>query len=162
MFGTVDTWLYKSVAGLAPAPDAVELDKLVVKPEAAALSPKTGPPVTSARILLRTRHGNVSLQWAVRTSDATGGQLVAMNLTLPLGSTAAVYVPDVTTLDQGIAASRAEPSLSIQEGGTPVWSCGKFVPGVPGIVSGAATTDGRFVVLEVLQGSYTLLSSTAS
>jgi len=41
MFGTVDTWLYKHVAGLALADDAIEFDKLIVKPDAALLIVKS-------------------------------------------------------------------------------------------------------------------------
>jgi len=38
MFGTVDTWLYKHIAGLALTDDAFEFDKIIVKPAAALLT----------------------------------------------------------------------------------------------------------------------------
>jgi hypothetical protein len=182
MFATVDTWIYKYVAGLGPAEDAVEFDKLVFRPEAALLPRRAPLPpgatlanqaggtaagaagaILSASIVVRTRHGHASLEWNVTDEAPAGsgagerggrrGRLVHMAVVVPAGSTAVVHVPDVTAFTTAGAAS-ALGGLRVEESGAVIWCSGSYVSGVTGVLGGALSSNGRSIEFAVLPGTY--------
>jgi alpha-L-rhamnosidase len=81
MFGSVDEWFYKHVLGLAPAPDAVGFDKIVIRPNAVG-------GVTWARGSYRTARGPVRVDWRLE------GARMRLAVEIPPGSTARVWLAD--------------------------------------------------------------------
>merc|ERR1712048_638677 len=66
MFGTVDTFLYKSLGGLRVAPDALGFSKLIIRPEAALLKTSSGSPlIPGAKVSAITPRGLASASWSV-------------------------------------------------------------------------------------------------
>ena len=95
MFGSVDAWFYKYLAGIQPAPDAVAFDHVLIKP---SLIPGVG----SVQTIYHSIRGPISLHWTVKENK------LEVRLTLPANTTAEVYLP-----------ISADSSL-IKESGTPI------------------------------------------
>ena len=84
-----------------------------------------------------------------KSAQATGAGGLTVKVQLPVGAVADVRFPTL-----GTAAGTA----TITEGGKPVWTKGKFVPGaVEGITSAQASADA--VVFAVTSGAYSFVSS---
>ncbi len=80
MFGSVDEWFNKELAGIQPAPDAVGFDKIVIKPHIVG-------GLTWAKAKYQSVRGPVASAWKVR-----GGRL-RLNATIPAYTRAEVWVP---------------------------------------------------------------------
>lgn len=102
MFGSVSEWLYKSVAGIAPAPDAVGFDRVLIHPQ-----PVHG--LTWARGEYRSIRGPITTNWK-QTPDG-----LQLTINLPPGSRAQVTLP-------------AEKWSEITEGGKPLKSLTDIKP----------------------------------
>merc|ERR1712100_731437 len=73
MFGTVDTFLYKSVGGLSVAPDALGFSKLVIRPDVALLAANSSdyaPLIPGAAVSVETPRGTASVTWSIQTDDS--------------------------------------------------------------------------------------------
>ncbi len=81
MFGSVDEWLMKHVLGIAPAPDAVGFDKVIIRPNAVA-------DVTWARGTYQSVKGTIRVDWRL-----VNGRM-ALTVELPPGVSARVWRAD--------------------------------------------------------------------
>jgi len=79
MFGSVEEWFMKHVLGIAPAPDAVGFDRLVIRPEAVA-------GLTWARGTYRSVKGPVHVEWRIVEGN------MKLALELPPGVRARVWL----------------------------------------------------------------------
>lgn len=133
---SIHTFLRKHVVGLDMPPGAAAWSAVSVRPYAAlSLAADVAAAVPFARATLASHRGVIEVSWARTT---TGLQL---NATLPSGSGGTVSVPK--TFGAATACS---------EGGAAVWAGGAFLPGVPGVLSGA--DDGEFVTFTVTSGAF--------
>jgi alpha-L-rhamnosidase len=81
MFGSVDTWLYRGLAGIAPATDAVGFDKVILRPQ-----PVDG--VTWVRATYDSTRGPIVSHWQVREHTFD------YKIELPPGVTGEVFLPE--------------------------------------------------------------------
>lgn len=89
MLGSVGAWLYRHLAGLQVAPDAVAGDRMLIRPHVV-------PELNTVTATLETLHGPLACAWE-RTGEA-----LLLRLTLPPGVTAAVtlrtpHAPEAVT-----------------------------------------------------------------
>ena len=160
MFGSVSSWFYRYLCGLdVPGRDgtAFGYDRLSVHPVGVGVAGSTN---NAARCVIKTPRGRAASSWTGPAVGADGtldrAAPVALNATVPLGSTATVRVPLVR------AAGQQGATVTITEGGKTVWQGGKYVAGTDGI-SGAKLDvgpglEGEGVVFTVASGSYTFVA----
>jgi alpha-L-rhamnosidase len=113
MFGSVSEWFYKHVAGIAPAPDAVGFDRIVLRPQ-----PASDLRVEWAKGRYESVRGPVVSEWR---RDASG---FAWDVSVPVGAVATAYVPAAKAADVqesgAPAASAAGVKLLREEAGAVV------------------------------------------
>ena len=126
MFCSVAVFLYRYVAGIAPA--ARGFRELVVKPRLLG-------DLTGAAASVATVNGTVGSRWT------RGVDTLQLEVSVPVNCSARVAVP---------AAGLAQPV--IREGGQVVWQDGTFSPGTDGITAARAEED--CVTFEVGSGKY--------
>ncbi|GAF75358.1 unnamed protein product, partial [marine sediment metagenome] len=80
MFGSVSAWFYESLAGIRPHPEAVGFDRIVTKPKVAG-------GVTWVKAHYDSVRGRVKSHWSVREGR------FYLDLAIPVGTTATVYIP---------------------------------------------------------------------
>ncbi|MDX2020211.1 MAG: family 78 glycoside hydrolase catalytic domain [Deltaproteobacteria bacterium] len=98
MFGSISEWFWKSVAGIAPAPDAVGFDKIVIHPRWLDGTPWAKGEYESARGLIRTH-------FRVERGETQ------LDVLIPVGATATVFVPTSdpkAVTESGVAIARAK------------------------------------------------------
>jgi hypothetical protein len=100
MFGSVDEWFYKELAGIQPAPDAVGFDKIIIRPRILG-------GLKWAKANYQSVRGPVASAWKIR-----GGKL-RLNVTIPANASAEIFVPvradgsvDVLTTPKGERAAK--------------------------------------------------------
>jgi len=108
MFGSVSEWLFKAVAGIRPAPDAVGFDRIIIRPQVVG-------GLTWAKGRYESIRGPVASEWRI-----DGGTLI-LDVTIPANTAALVYVPSgagSVLCEGGTAAAEAEgvESLRSEEG----------------------------------------------
>ena len=84
MLGGVDLWLNSDLVGISQAAGSVGFQNLVIKPSIVG-------GMTSASGSLQTNYGVVTSSWSSTASAVT------LNVGVPVGSTATVYVPVIGT-----------------------------------------------------------------
>lgn len=92
MFGSVDEWFYKELAGIQPAPDAVGFDKIIIKPHILG-------GLKWAKAKYQSVRGPVTSAWKIR-----GGKL-CLNVTVPPNTRAEVFVPVRGEATVGVVAT---------------------------------------------------------
>lgn len=117
--GGLGEWMYRSVAGIAPAADAFNAVRC-----APAVAPGAGP--DGAQAGLNTVRGYTGVSW----KRETGGGF-ALSCTVPPGATGEVVFP-----------AKDPASVVIVEGDQTVWKGGAFVPGTDGVSGATATKTG--------------------
>jgi hypothetical protein len=176
MFGSGDAWLHRSVAGLARAPGSRSWRALAVAPPVPAAGVvatldwaateidtpmglvaagwAAGPGAATAAAAAHAAGSPAHLPPApARPATLAGAApsgappLFTVTATVPVGGTATVAVPAVSTPE----------SVTVYEGGAAVWAAGAFVPGVPGVAGAAAAAAGDAVVFSVGSGTYTFV-----
>jgi alpha-L-rhamnosidase len=100
MFGSVSEWFYKGLAGIAPAPDAVGFDKILIRPQ----------PVGDVT-WVRSHHD--SIRGRIVSELSREGGTLALKVRVPVGAVAIVSVP-------------ATGAAAVTEGGNPL----DRVPGI--------------------------------
>ncbi|MBS7613546.1 alpha-L-rhamnosidase, partial [Candidatus Bathyarchaeota archaeon] len=128
MFGSIDSWFYRALAGINVDPSHPGFEKVVIKPHVVA-------GLTYAGASLRTIRGLIVSKWRKETKSLT------LEVSIPVNSKGEVYVPTMGLKNP-----------LIEESGRVVWQNRCFVEGVPGVVSGKA--EGNYVVFSVGSGSY--------
>jgi alpha-L-rhamnosidase len=126
MFGSVDAWFYRTIAGLSP---------LLPGWKAVRISPHVMGTLSFAEARLRTVAGTVRSAWK-RTEDA-----FVLEVAVPVGASGEVHIP---LLWHG---------AKIFESGKLLWRAGHAVDPVPEIT--LTGDDGRRVVFRTGSGEYT-------
>lgn len=80
MFGSVDEWFYKAVAGINPAPDAEGFDRIIIRP-------RPGGGLTWAKAEYNSIRGKIRSEWQKE------GDGFSLRVTIPPNAQALVYVP---------------------------------------------------------------------
>jgi alpha-L-rhamnosidase len=115
MFGSVSEWFYKGVGGIAPAPDAIGFDRIIIRPP-------TLPELTWARARYRSIRGPVATAWQKSEKE------FRMRVTVPVGATAQVWVParSVDAVTEGRKPWSAVEGLTFEriQGPYAVFRCG--------------------------------------
>ncbi|MDK1032131.1 MAG: alpha-L-rhamnosidase C-terminal domain-containing protein, partial [Planctomycetia bacterium] len=105
MYGSVSAWFYRHLAGIGVSPEGPGFKKFVIRPRVVG-------DLTSVSASLATVRGPVAVEWRHR------GDEFDICVTIPAGSSAAIYIPTLGS---------ADPVVS--EGGKPLWADG--APGAP-------------------------------
>ena len=106
--------------------------------------PGYGHIVIKPHVLGDLKHASASIKTVkgiISSSWKKDGNTVTLNVTIPVNSRAGISVPKT-----GLKA------VMIKESDRPIWNNGKFIRGIPGIISGMETKD--YVTFETGSGSY--------
>jgi len=128
MFGAVDTWFYKVLAGINIDSTEPGFQRIIIKPYIVGDLKYVSASIRSVR-------GIVSSSW-VRKDDS-----LILNATLPVNSQAKVCIPRMG-LDNVI----------VEESEKIIWKDNLFMESVPGITVGSEEND--YVTFDVGSGSY--------
>jgi alpha-L-rhamnosidase len=142
--GGLGEWMYRQVAGVGPADNGYA--KVSIAPHITSdirTGASAGP--KSANATIRSVRGPVSVQWSINTAS------LDMEVHVPPSVVASVSVPFM---------GKSVADLTIKEGGTPVFTGGKFVPGVNGISSASIDERNSAIVFEVESGVYQFMNPT--
>jgi len=101
MFGSVDEWFYRALAGINPDRDAVGFDRIVIRPH-----PVGG--LTWAKARCETVRGMVSSEWRIEDG------VFRLTVAIPANTTATVYIP----ADFGDSVTESGKPLAAAEGVT--------------------------------------------
>ena len=142
MYGAPGAFYFSTLAGLRRKQGSRSWKSLMIMPPGNASGVWSN--LTSAAAEQNTPMGFISVAWLLGS-----GKDYALNVTLPPNSAAHVVVPTLLPAASAIIA----------EGGTTVWAEGRFVPGVPGVSSGAAGKDGESVEFTVGSGTYSFTTT---
>jgi hypothetical protein len=134
MLGEIMEWLYHDLAGIQPDPAGPGFQKIIIKPTIVGN-------LTSVTGTYNSASGPITNQWSV------SGNQVAMNVAIPPGTTATVYLP---TLGTNLA------QLSVQESGVTIWTNGTVAASAPNVTFiGAVVTNGQTSLLWAIgSGNY--------
>ncbi len=138
MLGQIMEWFYHDLAGIQSDPNGPGFSKIIIKPAVVGN-------VTWVNAGYYSVHGSISNYWVLNSNS---NQLM-MNVTIPVGSTATVYVP---TLGTGVS------NLVVAESGTAIWQNGAPTGSVPGVVyentvNGSLSSQ-TYIVFGVGSGTY--------
>ncbi len=128
MFGSVGAWFYRALAGINLAPASQAFQKIIIRPQMVR-------DLTHASGSIETINGLVSCGWA------RGERVVRLEITIPVGSEAEVFIPVFNLRNIGLA-----------EGGTIVWADNQLKSQLPGI--NEIQLRGRSIVVRVGSGRY--------
>jgi alpha-L-rhamnosidase len=126
MFGSLDKFFYRNLAGIAPASPGYR--RVLIRPQPVG-DLKT---VTASE---RTVRGTVSVDWTKGTTSFD------LKVTIPAGMEANIAIPKL-----GLTG------IKITEDGTIVWQADAYVAGIRGLTGAQADTDS--IVLHTGSGSY--------
>lgn len=135
MFGSVDAWLYKALAGINVDSEHPGFEKIIIKPHIVG-------DLTHAGASLKTIRGLVISRWA------RNGNSLTLEVTVPVNSVAEVYIPTMGLTDP-----------IVKEGGEVIWIDNVFFESVPGIISGRR--EEKHIVFSIGSGSYIFLIEEA-
>lgn len=99
-FGSVGQWLFSTVAGIAPAPDAVGFDRIVVRP-------RPGGSLTWAAASHRSVRGEIATSWRLL------GDRVELDVRIPCNARAEVWVPATAGVTEGGLPLAAAPGVTV-------------------------------------------------
>lgn len=147
MFGTMDSWFYKTLAGIVHDPDAPAYRHFCIEPHPVG-------DLTHASASLNTVRGQIVSEWRKGPGRKDAGQnrgAFALEVRVPAGSRATVSLP-VGELSGEPAEELTPDTMTVKESETVVWENARFKEGVDGITEGRAE-NGR-VLFEVGSGRY--------
>ncbi len=128
MFGTVDTWFYKVLAGINVDSTEPGFQRIIIKPYIVG-------DLKYVSASIKTVRGIISSSWEKKDNS------LILEVSLPVNSQAKVSIPRMG-LDNVI----------VEESGKIIWKDSSFVEGVPGISEGTEEKD--YVTFDVGSGSY--------
>ncbi len=128
MFGTVDAWFYKVLAGINVDSAGPGFQKIIIKPYIVG-------DLKYVSASIKTIRGMVSSSWSKQGSSLT------LNVTLPVNAQARVSIPKV-----GLK------NVIVTESEKIIWENGSYVRGVAGIANGSE--DDNYVTFKVGSGTY--------
>ena len=132
MFGDISAWFIEYVAGIRPG--APGYKSIIIKPEITGVLPW-------AQATHDSPYGTISSAWQIN------GQFVTLNITIPPGATASVYLPTPGT---------TATNLLVQESGATIWQNGAPAGSVTGVVYDhtEGTAPQTYSVWAVSSGTY--------
>ncbi len=128
MFGSVDAWFYKVLAGINVDPAGPGFRRIIIKPYIVG-------DLKYVSASIKTIRGTVSSSW-VRDKDS-----LVLNVTLPVNTQAKVSLPRM-----GLE------SVIIKESGKIIWKDSSYIEGVSGISEGGE--EDEYVIFNIGSGSY--------
>lgn len=128
MFGSVDAWFYKALAGINADPSRPGFEKVIIKPHIVG-------DLTHVSASLKTIRGLIASSWW-REKDS-----LTLEVNIPVNSVGEVYVPVIGAWNP-----------VVKEGETIVWRDGELVQKVQGVTS--ARREGDHIVFNVGSGKY--------
>lgn len=133
--GNVGIYPYTALAGIDTVSSAASTawHHLLMGP-----TPSAATLLGSASASVLTPRGLASVSWSWHSPR------FSINVTVPIGSTAEVSIPDLHS------------DIAVYESGTIVWRYDTFLPGAPGVIDGRVRwyADTPVLVLRVMSGSY--------
>jgi alpha-L-rhamnosidase len=129
MYGTVDTWFYRALAGICVDPENPGWQKVIIKPYPVGN-------LTHAGASIETIRGKISSSWIL------GHGSFYLKVSLPGNCRARVSLPKM-----------GWSGITIKESGSVVWDQGSYRGAPAGIASGQKDDDS--ITFEVGSGSYT-------
>jgi alpha-L-rhamnosidase len=130
MFGSVGSWLYKTLAGINLDEQANGFEKLRIAPAMVRDLMFAGGSIESIR-------GRIVSSWA-RTPES-----VTLDVEIPCGSAAEIVIPTFNLVH-----------IVLKEGGTTVWAAGKPAAAAAGVSSIEEKTPERLVLIKAGSGRY--------
>jgi len=135
MFGSVDAWFYRILAGISVDSNGPGFRKIIIKPYLVG-------DLKYVSASVRTIRGMVSSSWIRENSS------FLLKVSLPVNSQTKVCIPRM-----GLK------NAVVKESGRIIWKDGCYVEGTPGITGGSEEED--YVIFDVGSGSYSFeLSET--
>ncbi len=98
MFGSISEWFYKWLAGIQPHPEAIGFDRIIIRPQAIK-------DLKWVEARYKSVRGMIASKWSVKDGRFT------LDVTIPVNTTATVYVPaqDISDVTEGAStAANAE------------------------------------------------------
>ena len=134
MLGHITEWFYHDLAGIQNDPAAPGFQHVIIKPTFVSGISWVNAYYASVR-------GNITNNWAVTNNLAT------MNVTIPVGATASIYLPTL---------GRITTNLLVKESGTTIWQNGAVAGSVTGALFSQVTGSGSqtYLVWKVGSGTY--------
>ncbi len=115
MFGSVSEWLFAWVAGIQPDPAAFGFDRIVFRPQPVG-------DLTWAKARVRTVRGEVRSEWRLE------GRRLILDVTVPVNTSATVYIPgtDPAAVREGAVPAASAEGVSFRglEDGSCVYAVG--------------------------------------
>jgi alpha-L-rhamnosidase len=115
MFGSVSEWLFAWVAGIQPDPAAFGFDRIVFRPQPVG-------DLTWAKARVRTVRGEVRSEWRLE------GRRLSLDVTVPVNTSATVYIPgtDPAAVREGAVPAASAEGVSFRglEDGSCVYAVG--------------------------------------
>jgi alpha-L-rhamnosidase len=133
MFGSVDAWFYRALAGIDQEVNSVGYRHVLVKPQ-------TVEDLHWASGSTQTIRGAVSSSWA----HSPG--MIRLDVVIPVGADATVAIPREEQMTE----------ITVREGSHLVWQDGHYVDGDPG-VTGSTGVDANGVTLHIGSGEYSFV-----
>jgi hypothetical protein len=134
MLGEIMEWFYRGLVGIQNDPSGAGFKRIIIKPAIVS-------GLTSAMATFNSVSGPITNQWSVN------GNQVTMNVAIPPGATATVYLPTLgTNLSQ----------LVVQESGVTIWTNGATAASAPSVTfAGIQTTNAQTSLLWAIgSGNY--------
>jgi len=128
MFGSIDAWFYKALAGINADPLYPGFEKVVIKPHIVG-------DLTHVSASLRTIRGLIVSRWWRENGSLT------LEVSIPVNSVGEIYVP-----------VKGAKNPLIKEGEMIVWKNDELIQKVQGIT--AARREGDYVIFNVSSGKY--------
>ena len=104
MLGQITEWFYHDLAGLQPDPEDPGFKKIIIKPQIVG-------DITWARAMHNSPRGLAGVAWRREGKAAQNGGRLTLEITIPAGATATVFVPTTnpaTVMEGGIPAAQSK------------------------------------------------------
>jgi alpha-L-rhamnosidase len=128
MFGTVDTWFYRVLAGINVDCSAPGFEHFTIKPCIIG-------DLKNVSASIRTIKGAISSEWV------KSQRFLTLKISVPVNSKAHVYCPKLQF-----------EKVLVKESGEVIWKNSKYIKKIKGIKNGKDNDE--YVVFEVGSGSY--------
>eukprot|EP01084_Bolivina_argentea_P086643 156598_1 len=152
MFGGQGGWYYNSLGGIKQRYANSSNWKDII------IDPYTNSTIFGIDFIetqLDTLNGKIIVDYHVRKNDTTNNVWEILNVEIPTGSVASVYIRRLDVFSSYIPLSK----WIIKEGKTIIYQNMKFINGVDGVISGT-NEGGDAVRFEIESGSYTFYLET--
>jgi alpha-L-rhamnosidase len=130
MFGSVGSWLYKTLAGINLDERAVGFEKFRIAP-------------AMVRDLMFAAGSIESIRGRIVSSWKRSAKSVTMDVEIPCGSEAEIVLPAFNLVN-----------IILREGGTIIWAAGKPVAAAAGVLSIEEKTPEKIVLIKAGSGRY--------